>query len=118
MGVLSDFFRRQVLIEITPRVESTESKTKDGDVFKRRIQTGYMVSVDEYGEQERMRIRINLRDDDAPYQVGMAIVSGESFDRNNWGDLELKKYGVRFVPIPAGVWAMIEADGRSKPVGG
>jgi hypothetical protein len=112
MGQLSEFFRRQVLIEITPRVETTDGKTKEGEVFKRRIQTGYMVSVDEYGEQERMRIRLPLREDDVPYQTGMAIVSGESFDRNNWGDLELKKYGVRFVPIPPGVWAMIEADAK------
>lgn len=112
MGQLSDFFRRQVLVEITPRVETTEGKNKEGEVYKRRIQTGYMVSVDQYGEQERMRIRLPLRDDDQPYDQGMAIVSGESFDRNNWGDLELKKYGVRFVSIPPGVWAMIEADGK------
>jgi hypothetical protein len=117
MGALSDFFRRQVLILVHPRVEEVTGKNKEtGEAYIRRTQVAYMVSVDEYGEEEKMRIRLPLREGAAPYPQGLAVISGRSFDRNDWGDMELRKYGFAIEPIPAHVQQMIEKDSRAPVV--
>lgn len=66
-----------IKIEITSReVNERKGTSKDGNPFRIRAMTGYMHKSNEKYPQ---KIEINLRDEEAPYEVGMYELSDDSF---------------------------------------
>lgn len=112
MGIFSEWFRHLPMVEIHSQVETSEGVDKKGKAYKRRIQVAYLVQIDEYGVETRRRVRINLDRDQAPYVPGLAVLDGVSLNGNEWGDLELRRFGQRFLPIPTEVMRLIDTDSK------
>lgn len=96
---LIEFVRRLPRIEVLDVVETSTSKTKEGETYERRSQVGYLVSVDDYGVEERQRLRISLQRDHAPFAPGVYTVTGSCFAKSKYGDPELSRY-LTLIPIP------------------
>lgn len=112
MGALSDLFRSLPMVEMRSEVEARNFTTKDGKSRTVRGQVAYLVQIDQYGEQVKRRIRVDLGTDGAPYAVGLHILDGDSLEGNNYGDLALRRYGVKFRPVSPQLMALIEQDSK------
>ena len=86
-------------VEIFPEHEQIETRTipsRDGKparVIFEQIAYAYL------GGKFPVEMKLSLDKEDTPYKAGSYTVDSSSFIINNYGKLELKKYGLKLVEM-------------------
>ena len=112
-GPFSEWFSRLPILELSAEVTTRTITNKDTHQQRQiRQQEGYLVQVDTRGIQLRRPVRFDLGADRAPYPPGVYILDGVSLNGNEWGDLELKRYGVRLLAVPPVVDSLLEQEAK------
>lgn len=99
-----EFLRGLPRIFVTSHVEQRVLPPKDGERGPGRVlrsQVAYLVSIDEYGQETRARLRLGLGDSQQPYSEGEYTFGGASFRVGKYGDPELSRFDVSLLPLPA-----------------
>ncbi|EOV0146992.1 single-stranded DNA-binding protein [Vibrio vulnificus] len=86
-------------VEIFPENEQIETRTLPGKDDK-PSRTIYEQIVYAYlGGKFPVEMKLSLEKDETPYKSGVYTIDGSSFIVNNYGKLELKKYGMKLAQI-------------------
>tara|TARA_Y100001956_G_scaffold76079_1_gene84850 strand:- start:814 stop:1095 length:282 start_codon:yes stop_codon:yes gene_type:complete len=86
-------------VEIFPEHEQIETRTipsrddKPARVIYEQIAYAYL------GGKFPVEMKLSLDEGEQPYKVGVYTVDSSSFTINNYGKLELKKYGIKLLPM-------------------
>jgi hypothetical protein len=52
-------------------------------------------------EGERMLVQVSIDRDQAGYAAGKYFIGGGSFERDAYGRIVMKKYGLELIPVPS-----------------
>ncbi|EGR0061344.1 TPA: hypothetical protein I7753_10040 [Vibrio vulnificus] len=86
-------------VEIFPENEQIETRTLPGKDDK-PSRTIYEQIVYAYlGGKFPVEMKLSLEKDETPYKSGVYTIDSSSFIVNNYGKLELKKYGMKLAQI-------------------
>ncbi|MBK1718528.1 hypothetical protein CKO27_12905 [Thiocystis violacea] len=112
-GEFTEFFNRLPLIELTDEVESRDFPPKDGKPARKSLnQHGYLIQVDSRGTQLKRSIRVDLGRAGIPYAPGLYVLDGVSLNGNQWGDLEMLRFGVRLASVPQIVQTLLQQEAK------
>ncbi|PSW68715.1 hypothetical protein C9J41_21510 [Photobacterium sp. GB-50] len=89
-------------IEVFPEHENKQSKLIPGKEGK-PAKTIYEQTAYAYlGGKFPVEIKLSLSEEEQAYKVGLYTLDSSSFTVNNFGSLELKRYGLKIVELEDG----------------
>ena len=88
-------------VEIFPEHEQIETRTIPGKEDKPSRTIYEQIAYAYLGGKFPVEMKLSLEKDESPYKVGIYTVDSSSFTVNNYGKLELKKYGMKLTQMEA-----------------
>lgn len=114
-----EWFRQLPVVKMRSTVERKEGIGKEsGKSYLIRSQLGYLVRIDEDGEEIKTPIKVQLNRDQEPYPVGYAVVSGACIGvESKYGKPMFNPYQFGVVPLPRSVSVALGlVDGEASDV--
>ncbi|MCG3887146.1 G5P family DNA-binding protein [Photobacterium leiognathi] len=89
-------------IEIFPEHEKKQSKLIPGKEGKPAKTIYEQIAYAYLGGKFPVEMKLTLSEEDQAYKAGLYTLDSSSFTVNNFGSLELKRYGLKIVELEEG----------------